>query len=72
LYILERLALAERAQAVFVRAHVSADLARIGPRILPQRPADGFLQEKFFRSERRLNRGVQQIQVGLILERKLA
>ena len=50
--ILERLALAERAEQRGVGTDVAADFAGIGPGLLAERPADGFLQEEFFGCER--------------------
>src|SRR5581483_9978716 len=65
------LALAERREPRLVRPHVPHDLGRVGPRVLSQRPADRLLEEELLRRERRLDAGVEEIEIGLRLEAEL-
>jgi hypothetical protein len=68
----ERFAPAQRPQEVPMGGNVTKDFPRSGPRILPQGPADGLLQKEFIRCERRFYATVQQVQIGILFERKLA
>ena len=49
--ILERFAFAQRAEAILVLGDISTDFVGVGPCVLPQRPPDGFAEEKLMRVE---------------------
>jgi hypothetical protein len=70
--VFQRLALAQAAKTISVAPHVAFYFRGIGPRILTQRPTDSFSQEKFLRVKGRLDARIQKIEIGILLESKLA
>ena len=66
--VLERLPPAERAQLFRVLAHVAHDLRRIGPGVLPQRPADRLAHEELAVRQVGHDAVVEQLEVGVGLE----
>src|SRR5512139_1137727 len=61
----ERLACAERVQRS--GGHEAAHALLVHARVLPQRPADGLVDEEFLRTEILADQLLQQVEVGLIL-----
>ena len=55
-----------------MRADVARHLVGVGPGVLAQRPPDRFADEKLAVGQIRLDVRVQQVEVGLVLERELA
>src|SRR5436190_7957359 len=53
-------------------ADVALNLTGIGPCILPERPSYGLAPKEFFRAKRRTNARIEQIEIGVPLETKLA
>src|SRR4030042_496911 len=70
--VLERLALREGAEPLLVLPDVATDFLRVRPGVLPERPADGLAEEELPRRERGLDRGVEQLEIGVFLEGELA
>src|SRR5580658_3791757 len=70
--ILPRLTTAQRAQTGAVETNILPDLGWIGPGVLAQSPSYRLLQKEFPRCERGFDAGVEQLQVGLCFESKLA
>src|ERR1700694_4092626 len=70
--VLQGFAPAQPAQLALMCAHISGDFVWVCPRIRPQRPTDCLADEEVAVREVRLDVRVQQLEVGVALERELA
>ena len=68
----KRLAFAQRAESAVVLANVTLDFSWVRPGILPERPANRLPEKKFLRIQRRLDAGIEELEIGVLLESKLA
>src|SRR5262245_15538407 len=71
-HVLERRSLRQARQALCVCAHVALHRLRIDPGVFAQRPADRLAQEELLALDRRLDAGVQEVEIGLGLTADLA